>query len=191
MDPVKKSPEKKQSVAPAWNQQYPYKFGCATLPTKLKQAQNGKLGVHRQASASQMLSKNISKSSTNVRKFSAQRQASAPQIGQQLPEELRQVYQKIKGGQKVVVPKDAKKSFGLKNVFEKPDVSPKLNAFDRPNTISPKPSPMLRKDAIKPASHFSEFRGYENAVPRQICVSFHSNLLMGWYCQFYNSEREL
>ena len=28
------------------------------------------------------------------------------------------------------------------------------------------------KGAFKPASHFSEVRGYEKAVPKQICVSF-------------------
>ena len=50
----------------------------------------------------------------------------------------------------------------------------KLNAQDfmRPSTSKDYRMWNQKKGAFKPASHFSEVRGYEKAVPKQICVSF-------------------
>lgn len=150
------------------------RFGCATLPTKLKQSAPyaGQMFASRQTSVPQMhrkLSPTKSKSTFNgVNKLEARRQVSAPQIGNRLPEEVRQVYERIKGGQKVVTMKnkDAIK-------IEKMDASPRLGNHQPP-----------RDTAFKPASHFSEVRGYENAVPSQICVSFFQKTLNFHSVQF-------
>ena len=128
------------------------KFGCATLPTKLKQTSNFGSGRNFQSnSAPQMNGKS--------RGFEAKRQTSAPQIsGNTLPDEVRQVYQKITSGQKVTkVKKDFKSA-----VSGQGQVSPNFQETKR----------VLHREAFKPASHFSEVRGYEKAVPKQICVRF-------------------
>ena len=130
------------------------KFGCATLPTKLKQTSSNFVSGGRNLqsnSAPQMNGKS--------RGFEAKRQTSAPQIssGNALPDEVRQVYQKITSGQKVTkVKKDFKSASG------QGQVSPNIQETKR----------VLHREAFKPASHFSEVRGYEKAVPRQICVRF-------------------
>ena len=127
------------------------KFGCATLPTKLKQSAAFGSGITglRQSSAPTFM--------TSKSKFEAKRQTSAPQISNTLPDEVRQVYQKITSGQKV---KPNKKEFGSKS--GQGQVSPILKGT----------KPVLHREAFKPASHFSEVRGYEKAVPKQICVSY-------------------
>ena len=93
------------------------------------------------------------------RGFEAKRQTSAPQIsGNTLPDEVRQVYQKITSGQKVTkVKKDFKSAASGQG-----QVSPNFQETKR----------VLHREAFKPASHFSEVRGYEKAVPKQICVRF-------------------
>ena len=130
------------------------KFGCATLPTKLKQTSSNFVSGGRNLqsnSAPQMNGKS--------RGFEAKRQTSAPQIssGNALPDEVRQVYQKITSGQKVT---KVKKDF--KSAISGGQVSPNFQETKR----------VLHREAFKPASHFSEVRGYEKAVPRQICVRF-------------------
>ena len=80
---------------------------------------------------------------------------SAPQIGNQLPEEVRQVYEKITRGQKVTMAKKPEVIPPLK--VDKWDTSPRLGGAHS------------KRDAFKPASHFNEFRGYENALPKQKC----------------------
>ena len=128
------------------------KFGCATLPTKLKQTSNFGSGRNFQSnSAPQMNGKS--------RGFEAKRQTSAPQIsGNTLPDEVRQVYQKITSGQKVTkVKKDFKSA-----VSGQGQVSPNFQETKR----------VLHREAFKPASHFSEVRGYEKDIPLQNFVSF-------------------
>ena len=136
------------------------KFGCATLPTKLKQTaplgRNLASGV-RQSSAPQMNPK--------WNKFEAKRQTSAPQISNQLPEEVREVYQKITSGQKVTTKKET--------IINVEQISPVLG----------KGGQVLHREAFKPASHFSEVRGYEKALPRQKVVS---HRIMARYYKVYN-----
>ena len=146
----------------------PKDFGCATLPTKLKQSVsfNRKLNSRRQTSAPQIVRKSPSKFSQNQPnvlqngqndKLQARRQVSAPQIGNhQLPDELRNVYEKITQGQKV----NLKKDMGPLEV-DKWEASPRL---------MPRIS---KREAFKPASHFVEVRGYEKAVPQHLCVRIH------------------
>lgn len=139
-----------------------HRFGTATLPTKLKQTASfsGKLSSSRQASAPQMNRKSPTKFKPTLAqpaKLEARRQVSAPQIGNYrntLPDEVREVYERIKKGQKV-----PKKMPPLK--VDKYETSPRLAHQER------------RKGGggFKPASHFSELRGYEHALPSQICVS--------------------
>ena len=88
-------------------------------------------------------------------KLEARRQVSAPQIGNQLPEEVRQVYEKITRGQKVTIAKKPDEMPPLK--VDKWETSPRLGGLHS------------KREAFKPASHFSEVRGYENAVPDQKC----------------------
>ena len=141
------------------------KFGCATLPTKLKQTSSNFVsgGGSGRNLASGILRNLQSNSAPQMngksRGFEAKRQTSAPQIssGHALPDEVRQVYQKITSGQKVTkVKKDFKSASG------QGQVSPNFQETER----------VLHREAFKPASHFSEVRGYEKAVPRQICVRF-------------------
>ena len=80
---------------------------------------------------------------------------SAPQIGNRLPEEVRQVYEKITRGQKVTMAKKPEVIPPLK--VDKWDTSPRLGGVHS------------KRDAFKPASHFNEIRGYENALPKQKC----------------------
>ena len=92
-------------------------------------------------------------------KLEARRQVSAPQIGNQLPEEVRQVYEKITRGQKVTIAKKPDEMPPLK--VDKWETSPRLGGLHS------------KREAFKPASHFSEVRGYENAVPDQKCKVSH------------------
>ena len=113
--------------------------------------------------------------------FEAKRQTSAPQIsGNTLPDEVRQVYQKITSGQKVTkVKKDFKSA-----VSGQGQVSPNFQETKR----------VLHREAFKPASHFSEVRGYEKAVPKQICVRFSifcpKIQLSKIFCIFLESKRK-
>ena len=88
-------------------------------------------------------------------KIEARRQVSAPQIGNTLPEEVRQVYEKITRGQKVTMVKKPELIPPLK--VDKLETSPRLGGLH------------TRREAFKPASHFNEVRGYESAVPKQKC----------------------
>ena len=143
------------------------KFGCATLPTKLKQTSSNFVsgGGSGRNLASGILRNLQSNSAPQMngksRGFEAKRQTSAPQIssGNALPDEVRQVYQKITSGQKVTkVKKDFKSGQG--------QVSPNFQETKQ----------VLNREAFKPASHFSEVRGYEKVFPKQNFVSFFFSL---------------
>ena len=91
-------------------------------------------------------------------KLEARRQVSAPQIvnhalGGHLPEEVRQVYEKITRGQKVTMAKKPEIIPPMK--VDKLETSPRLGGLHS------------RREAFKPASHFNQVRGYEQAVPKQ------------------------
>ena len=105
-------------------------------------------------------------------KLEARRQVSAPQISHQLPDEVREVYEKITKGQKVTLPPP------LKKPYEKLDASPRLGLISR-------------REAFKPASHFMEVRGYETAIPKQICVNILIfSLCHAWYIKSAYLRRE-
>ena len=145
----------------------PNRFGCATLPTKLRQfpSLNQASKPLRQFSAPQM---NPSVGLTE--KLAAKRQSSAPQISV-LPDEFRQVFQRITGAannggdQKFVNIKNTKES----PVMMTTGIDKKANFAV---TVGGKTIGINKKEAFKPASHFQQVRGYENAVPVQLCVSY-------------------
>jgi len=158
-NPPENSGKNKQKMSSA-SHCVPTKFGCATLPTKLKQTAsfNGKLssrGSAPQMNHRKSPSKSFGASKSVGGKLEARRQVSAPQIGNQLPEEVRQVYEKITRGQKVTIAKKPDEMPPLK--VDKWETSPRLGGLHS------------KREAFKPASHFSEVRGYENAVPDQKC----------------------
>ena len=93
-------------------------------------------------------------------KLEARRQVSAPQIvnhalSGHLPEEVREVYEKITRGQKVTMAKKPEIIPPMK--VDKLETSPRLGGLHS------------RREAFKPASHFNQVRGYEHAVPKQKC----------------------
>ena len=141
----------------------PNRFGCATLPTKLRQfpSLNQASKPLRQFSAPQM---NPSVGLTE--KLAAKRQSSAPQISV-LPDEFRQVFQRITGAANNG---GDQKFVNIKNTKESPVMIDKKANFAV--TVGGKTIGINKKEAFKPASHFQQVRGYENAVPVQLCVSY-------------------
>ena len=142
------------------------KFGCATLPTKLRQMpslnQAAKVYGPRQSSAPQM-NPNVG---LMAEKLAAKRQSSAPQISV-LPEEFRQVYQKITGGEKV---NNVKKDIPCPPALGGVANGNKMPIKAQPEIFVAKPV-ITKREAFKPASHFQEVRGYESAPPTRLNVN--------------------